>query len=171
MSKLTRPLYSDTATGVFAKALAYRNTRDYAIVARCPVVSCRPSARQRAHRARVKAVAAAWHQLQQSKRNEYNTHHPQWATGYDLFMLMSLTNINQFFFYAIAGEKTFLQINKPLQITDQDYDIVFPTDTDYAPRVKDGAHTINDTILNNLYNMIQSLQQYRRTTTETIERP
>jgi len=129
MSKLTRPLYSDTATGVFAKALAYRNTRDYAIVARCPVVSCRPSARQRAHRARVKAVAAAWHQLQQSKRNEYNTHHPQWATGYDLFMLMSLTNINQFF-STRSPEKNFLQINKPLQITDQDYDIVFqPTQT------------------------------------------
>jgi len=113
MSKLTRPLYSDTATGVFAKALAYRNTRDYAIVARCPVVSCRPSARQRAHRARVKAVAAAWHQLQQSKRNEYNTHHPQWATGYDLFMLMSLTNINQFFSTRSPEKKLFCKSINP----------------------------------------------------------
>lgn len=90
MARLDRPLYGDSATGTFARVLAFRETTSYPSVAKRPGRKYPASPAQAAQRQAYAAACLAWDALTAAEKSQYKTDAPEGLSGFNYFMSISL---------------------------------------------------------------------------------
>ena len=160
MAKLESPLYGTEATGTLARALAYRTTTDWNIVAKIPAPGAPPSTAQTARRQLFLDAVAAWHALTPEQHNFYQNNHPGNLTGYLFFIKLWLKEDLAYFGYCIFYRVVFQLAPSPDQPIETEYDKLFPTSPDEFPTIANGAHSPQAWLFNTAYDSIAQIQDY-----------
>lgn len=154
MALLTNPLYGDEATGPLAFTLAFRRSSPYPTVARLPSRRCRPSFAQASQRSAWAAAVSAWHSLDAAAQAEFAANHPPGFTGFNFFLSQHFDALAAWFFFAVPGEDSYFDSNSAFQISDADFDLLFPDDLDFLPVVVDGRHSVAALLLNSVFSIL-----------------
>ncbi len=169
MAKLDRPLYGDSATGVFAKALAFRKTTFYPSVAKRPSRKSPPSIDQINQRALYSAACQAWHALTDAEQLQYVTTKPANLSGFNFFIKLYLRQDFEYLYYCIFGSSIFQISPSPNQPAAADFDSLFPSAVDEFPTMLDGAHSPQAWPLNRIYSSLLAIQNFLIDNQENIE--
>ena len=169
MAKLVRPLYGDSATGVFARVLTFRETAFYPSVAKRPSRKCEPSAAQSNQRALYLSACQAWNALTLGQQTQYNTIKPANLSGFNFFVKLYLNGDNAFLYYCIFGQPVFQLSSSPDHPAAADYDSFFPGAVDEFPTMLEGAHSPQAWPLNRIYSSILAIQTFLINNKENIE--
>jgi len=87
MPKLTGPLFSASASGVFADLIEFRNNGGQAVAAKTRTMTKPRTAAQQQRSTRFAEAAAAWSDLATSQKNQWrNAAVSQPMNGYQLFV-------------------------------------------------------------------------------------
>jgi hypothetical protein len=169
MAKLDRPLYGESATGTFARVLAYRKTTFYPSVARLPARKPIPSIKQKTQRSLYGAACDSWSAISTAERAQYNTCRPQNLSGFNFYVKLLLRPDYMYLYYCIFGISPFQISASPNQPAEADFDKLFPNAPDEFPTMLDGAHSPQAWPLNSIYSSITSIQNFLITNKANIE--
>ena len=86
MVKLWKPMFSDSATGIFARTIAYRDGATRAIGCRPPHPSKSRSLLQDSQRTKFLAGCTAWRALTPIERANWQSSAPPGQTGFNYFL-------------------------------------------------------------------------------------
>ncbi len=160
MAKLEGPLLGDEATGVFNSVLSYRRTLNFPTVAKPTRVSTSPSPGQLIQRAAYGAAVSAWNNLTPAVKAFYTAYHPENLSGYNFFIRMFLVPDLFYFFYIIFEIAWFQDAGSPGQPALDDAAINFPSAVDVYPSLQEGAHSPQGWLFNQLYAMVQNMEDF-----------
>lgn len=160
MAKLDRPLFGVSATGTFARALAFRKTPFYPSVAQLPLSKTSPSPAQSAQRLRYRDACSAWDDLSPEQKQVYVDTRPLNLSGFNLFIRLFLSDSFAYFYYSTFGTSFFMLVHAPDQPAIVDYDLLFPLAPDEFPVLRDGADSFQAWFLNHLYDSIIGIENF-----------
>jgi len=160
MAKLERPLYSDEATGVYNRLLAYRRSSGNPSVARLPSSHTPPSSLQQAVRLRYKSAVAAWNAMTPAEKQPYFLNRPSWLSGFNFFLRLYFSSSFFYFFYSTFGTAFFMLSPDPDQPSQSCFSLRFPNALDQFPILQDGAHSIQAWFFNHAFSSIIGIEQF-----------
>lgn len=169
MAKLDRPLYGESATGTFARVLAYRKTTFYPSVAKRPSRKSPPSGGQSNQRSLYSAACQAWHALTAAEKAQYVANRPANLSGFNFFIKLFLRGDFVYLYYCIFGQAIFQLSTSPDQPAAADFSSLFPAAADEFPIMLDGAHSPQAWPLNRIYSSVLAIQNFLIDNKENIE--